>query len=236
MAGQKVSRPSAARARTGIQLTSAVAHEWQSVLTVDGAGRPSPFHLQSLVPVSQIRRAGPVRLGSRPGSSPFGRSERQGAVRCMCRDRDPADQCRRPRAAVSPDRRWGRTLKPVPFSVPSPRQSDQACCHGRILRRAPLGRSERQWAVRRDWDPAGWCRRPQVAVSTTLSPQSQSVGPDVPVPLDSGHGRPFQVLPSFIGRGAGTDATFRLATAARLGIYFAEGISKKKKQSKPFQE
>ena len=34
---------------------------------------------------------------------------------------------------------------------------------GRVL----LGQSERQWAVRgtcRDWDPAGWCRRPRVAV------------------------------------------------------------------------
>ena len=90
LAGQKVSRPSAARAGTGTRLTSAVAHEWPSVSTVDGPGRPSPFHLQSSVPVSQIRRAGPVRLGPRPGSSPAGRFVRQWAVRCTCRDRDPA--------------------------------------------------------------------------------------------------------------------------------------------------
>ena len=48
--------------------TSAVAHEWQSVSTVDGAGRPSPYHPRSQVPVSQIRRAGSVQLGPGQGS------------------------------------------------------------------------------------------------------------------------------------------------------------------------
>ena len=83
-----------------------------------------------------------------------------------------------------PARRWGRPSKPVPLSVPSPRQSDQVC-------------------------------RPRPARATaSRSP----------------------VAVSLVGRLAGTVATFRLATAARLGNYYAEGISKKKKPSRQLQE
>ena len=130
-------RPSAARARTGTRLTSAVTHEWQSDSTVDGTGRPSPYHPQSLVLVSQISRAVSVRLGPRPGSCPGGRSESQWAVLGTCWNWVQAGWCRRLRVAVSCDRHWG--------------QAAQA--------------------------------------RTTLCPQSPSVGPDVPAPSDSGHGR-----------------------------------------------
>ena len=96
-------------------------------------------------------------------------------------------------------------------------------------------RSERQWAVRgtcRAWDPAGWCRCPRVAVSSDgrWCWLPKPAPPSVPSHRQSDQTcRPrstramacrLQVSKSFIGRLAGTAATFRLATAARLGIYF----------------
>ena len=61
--------------------------------------------------------------------------------------------------------------------------------------------------------------------SSQHHPQSPvPIGPDVQAPLDSGHGRPFAGLCVFYRNAA----TFRLATD------FAEGTSKKKKQSKQF--
>ena len=126
LVGPNASGPSAARAGTGTRLASAVAHERPSISTVDGAGRPSPFHSQSPAPVSQIRRAVTFRFGQGRGRARLGRSERQRAVRCTCRDWDPAGWCRRPRVAVSSDRRWGWLLKPAPPSVPSPHRTRRA--------------------------------------------------------------------------------------------------------------
>ena len=76
---------------------------------------PQPPSVGSgVLPPSDSAKAGVV-----PG---WGRSERQWAVRCTCRDWDPACWCRCPRVAVSSDHRWGRLLKPTP-DVPAPLDS-----------------------------------------------------------------------------------------------------------------
>ena len=103
------------------------------------------------------------------------------------------------------------TPKPVPFPVPSPRQSDLACCHRRRpIRPGPgscpvgpvrtsVGRPLHVPGLGPGWRlplPTSGCQfRPSLGQApqarTTLSPQSR---PDMPAPLDSGHSRTFAGL------------------------------------------
>ena len=73
---------------------------------------------------------------------------------------------------------------------------------------------------------------PQSPVPIGRSPSDQTC---LPCPTQAMAGR-LQVSVSFTGSRDRTAATFRLATAARLEICFARGTSRKKKQSKQFQE
>ena len=129
---------------------------------------------------------------------------------------------RRPRVAVSFDRRWGRTPKPIPSSVPSPRQSDQAwwSCGSRLtLAVAGLG--------------PGWLAR--MSVGRPRHVPGPGPGWLVPSPTSGRQFRPSlgpaAQARTILWRRTETAPTPRLATAARLGNYYAEGISKTKKPS-----
>ena len=86
-----VSEPSAARAGTGTLKASAVAHEWQSALTVNGGRMPKPVpSSQSPAPSAGSRALDSPDSGIGRARSPVSRSERQWAASITRRDRDPA--------------------------------------------------------------------------------------------------------------------------------------------------
>ena len=95
--------------------------------------------------------------------------------------------------------------------------------------RARLGRSERQWAVRAGLGPSWLVLRPRVVCqfrpSMGQAPQPSTTLSQSPVPISLAR----CAVPARLG-------PCRAGRLQRQPVWFAEGTSKKKKQSKSFQD